>query len=272
MKKNGFIVAAALAAAVVIASGAACATAGDPLKRSLQLTLGAPDEVRLGQVADLVLTVRNRSQQPLALWHARKPYDFVLTGEDGQEVWRWSRWLDFTDERAEPVLKPGEALEYRAAWDLHDQECTPDEIIPAGGADVASGQYDFAHLYDWRVQLRRSILTVGGVEFMIGINNKTNRVAVFLLEGDEFREHRELVLSHMDRLGIPHDAVEFHTMGPMRDETDFKPGVVGQPCKGNLVAPGKYLVRATFRAYLPYTNPDDATVLATGPATISVLP
>jgi|GEM_PF-1601473 len=110
----------------------------------LALRLEVPTEVtlwafgeyvplKLGRNVLLKLKVKNRGDQPMALTFRGHPaYDFVVSTNDGVEVWRWSQKQFVQPIYERRILQPGEELEFAAVWDQRDSQ----------GRPVSSGRYE----------------------------------------------------------------------------------------------------------------------------------
>jgi hypothetical protein len=97
---------------------------------SLVLRLEVPADVRVGQPVPLTLKLQNTSKHPVELPFSGRPaYDFVVTRPDGMEVWSWSHGQAIQAILEFKTLKPGEALEFAAAWEQRDNEGQP---VPSG--------------------------------------------------------------------------------------------------------------------------------------------
>lgn len=98
----------------------------------LHLHLAAANEISSGQSLDLRLSLENTCQDSVEAYLGGRPaYDFLVTGTEGEEVWRWSHGEAIQAILEVKVLGPGEALVFEAAWDLRSNE---------GGA-VPPGRY-----------------------------------------------------------------------------------------------------------------------------------
>jgi intracellular proteinase inhibitor BsuPI len=77
------------------------------------LSLEAPDEVEAGQKIDLKLSWRNLTDQPVQLTLGGRPaYDFVITTDDGKEVWRWLEGQAVQEILELKTVDPGQKLEF----------------------------------------------------------------------------------------------------------------------------------------------------------------
>jgi hypothetical protein len=88
----------------------------------VSLLLDVPARVRVGDEVTLAATLVNRGGESVTL--PGEGPDFVVTREDGSEVWRRSRHADASP--ASPVvLKPKEMHGSGYAWDQHDDDGRP---------------------------------------------------------------------------------------------------------------------------------------------------
>jgi hypothetical protein len=96
------------------------------------LTLEAPDEVEAGQTVNLKLIWRNLTDKSVELTLGGRPaYDFVLTTNEGKQIWRW-----LEGEMVQQILEiktvdPGQKLEFTLEWQPVDQ----------AGAALPPGRY-----------------------------------------------------------------------------------------------------------------------------------
>jgi hypothetical protein len=96
------------------------------------LTLEAPDEVEAGRTVNLKLIWRNLTDKPVELTLGGRPaYDFVVTTNEGKQVWRW-----LEGEMVQQILEiktvdPGQKLEFTLEWQPVDQ----------AGAALPPGRY-----------------------------------------------------------------------------------------------------------------------------------
>jgi hypothetical protein len=90
------------------------------------LTLEAPDEVEAGRTVNLKLIWRNLTDKPVELTLGGRPaYDFVVTTNEGKQVWRW-----LEGEMVQQILEiktvdPGQKLEFTLEWQPVDQAGAP---------------------------------------------------------------------------------------------------------------------------------------------------
>lgn len=97
-----------------------------------ELSFGS-SRVAQGGTADLELTVRNPSDQPVRIPLATmQKYDFEVF-RDGRLVWRWSRNRAFAPAATAVLLPPRGSATYRTAWDLRN---TAGVFVPPGQYQV----------------------------------------------------------------------------------------------------------------------------------------
>ena len=87
------------------ASGFTFSGAGDP--PPLKLEIEAPDSVRAGDTASLLLRVRNASGEPLDLWSGRPPHEFEIRDSSGELVWSSLMGEAIDSHTGESRLLPG---------------------------------------------------------------------------------------------------------------------------------------------------------------------
>jgi intracellular proteinase inhibitor BsuPI len=81
------------------------------------LTLEAPDEVEVGQTVNLKLIWRNLTDKPVELTLGGRPaYDFVVTSQDGKEIWRWLAGQAVQDILEIKTVDPGQKVEFVLEW------------------------------------------------------------------------------------------------------------------------------------------------------------
>jgi Intracellular proteinase inhibitor len=86
------------------------------------LSLEAPDEVATGQTVNLKLIWRNMTDRPVDLTLAGRPaYDFVVTSQEGKEIWRWLAGQAVQDLIEIKTVDPGQKLEFILEWQPVDQ-------------------------------------------------------------------------------------------------------------------------------------------------------
>jgi hypothetical protein len=106
--------------------------AGTPGRQEDSLSLEAPDEVEAGQTVNLKLIWRNLTDQPVELTLGGRPaYDFVVTTDDGKEIWRWLAGQTGQDILEIKTVAPGQKLEFTLEWQPVDQ----------AGAALVPGKY-----------------------------------------------------------------------------------------------------------------------------------
>jgi Intracellular proteinase inhibitor len=87
--------------------------AGSPGRPEDPLSLEAPDEVEAGQTVNLKLIWRNLTDQPIGLTLGGRPaYDFVVTTNEGKEIWRWLAGQTVQDILEIKTVDPGQKLEF----------------------------------------------------------------------------------------------------------------------------------------------------------------
>jgi hypothetical protein len=97
---------------------------------ALTMKLELPATVQSGQSVQLKFIMTNTSTQPVEVYLGGRPaHDFVVSAQDGSEVWRWSH-----DQTVQAILEittlaPGEQREFTAEWPLVDNAGT---AVPAG--------------------------------------------------------------------------------------------------------------------------------------------
>ena len=102
---------------------AGCAGSGGEVGESrggaLMDDVAATVEVKLqGDSVRLLLHVTNTGEEPLEFtFPSSQRYDFAIRNEAGEEVWRWSDGMMFTQAISEATLKPGETWEFDVVWD-----------------------------------------------------------------------------------------------------------------------------------------------------------
>ncbi len=109
---------------------------------SLEVTLSVPASVKQGTPVPLQLTVRNIGDQVLTLEFGLPEADFLVTTEDGREVWRWSHGKAFPAILQQIVLRPGEVRRFREVWRQVDNN----------GRRVPAGNYQVVGIFASRLQ------------------------------------------------------------------------------------------------------------------------
>ena len=130
-----------LCVAGLLALAAPCGGAGSEraaapgLELRLELEDGSGGGARrfgAGASIGLVLVARNANAAPLRLeFPTAQTHDFAVTGDAGNELWRWSRGRRFAQVLTQIELAPGESRRFEAAWDQRD----------ASGAPAPPGRY-----------------------------------------------------------------------------------------------------------------------------------
>jgi hypothetical protein len=106
--------------------------AGKPSRPEDPLTLEAPDEVEAGQMVNLKLIWRNLTDQPVELTLGGRPaYDFVVTSDEGKQIWRWLEGQVVQDILEIKTVDPGQKVEFMLEW----------RPVNQAGADLAPGRY-----------------------------------------------------------------------------------------------------------------------------------
>jgi Intracellular proteinase inhibitor len=96
--------------------------AGRPGRPEEPLSLEAPDEVEAGQTVNLKLIWRNLTDRPVELTLGGRPaYDFVVTTNEGKEMWRWLAGQTVQDILEIKTVDPGQKLEFMLDWQPVDQ-------------------------------------------------------------------------------------------------------------------------------------------------------
>lgn len=104
-----------------------------PAPDSLDLQLLLPDQVPLGQAVPIGLRVRNRTERSLDLYLRGRAttFDVVVTGSDGETVWRRLEREIIPAIIHLRTLGPGEQFEVEAVWDQRN----------GAGRQVPRGEY-----------------------------------------------------------------------------------------------------------------------------------
>ena len=91
--------------------------------------LETPSSAHTDETVPLRLKVTNTSNRILELLTLSPPSDFIVTTQDGREIWRWAHGKAFPATLFPLTLQPGEVKEYREIWDQTDNESYP---VPPG--------------------------------------------------------------------------------------------------------------------------------------------
>jgi hypothetical protein len=92
-----------------------------PALPTLSLSLEVQPEATLGERIPLKLKVRNTSTEMIELALGGKPpHDFVVTGANGNQVWRWTHGMVVQDVLEVRRMEPNEALVLKGEWDQRD--------------------------------------------------------------------------------------------------------------------------------------------------------
>jgi hypothetical protein len=78
-----------------------------------------------------ILTVTNTSDKLLPFhFNSGQSYDFAIVDtQTGQEIWRWSRRMFFTQVIRSEALRPNREWKFEAVWNRRDSDLNP---VPAG--------------------------------------------------------------------------------------------------------------------------------------------
>ncbi|MGH7573559.1 MAG: BsuPI-related putative proteinase inhibitor [Longimicrobiales bacterium] len=95
------------------------ASAPAQIRGSLALTLEAPAQVRSGESVPLRLVLENRGDEPAEVELGGDPiaFDFVITADDGAEVWSRLEGVAVSDILQSRTLAPGETIEFTDSWE-----------------------------------------------------------------------------------------------------------------------------------------------------------
>jgi hypothetical protein len=100
----------------------------------LKVELEVPQsEYRLGLQVPMTLSITNTSQQPVTLrFSSGRRYDFVVS-QGGNEIWRWSYGMAFTQAFTSTEIAPGRTVSYTGYWSQQDND---GHAVPAGTYQV----------------------------------------------------------------------------------------------------------------------------------------
>lgn len=106
----------------------------EELRQSVHPSLEVPSEVRFGETVPLKLRVKNTSNRPVQLYlGGRPPHDFVATTLEGAQIWYWRCGIIVQAILDSKILKPGEELEFTAAWEqVWEQVDNNGDPVPPG--------------------------------------------------------------------------------------------------------------------------------------------
>lgn len=86
-----------------------------------------------GEPVEMTLRLVNCASRPITrIFPNAQRYDFAAKTPDGDEVWRWSSGMTFTEVQGKETYQPSEQLTFVEVWDQLDNE----------GQPVEPGQYE----------------------------------------------------------------------------------------------------------------------------------
>ena len=78
------------------------------------------------QGAPVQLTITVAASESVTLYYrTAQRYDIVITDQEGQEVWRWSKDKAFGEVLGEEALEENELLTFSESWDQRDNDGQP---------------------------------------------------------------------------------------------------------------------------------------------------
>ena len=102
--------------------------------RSSPLSLEVKSPVKVGETVLLTLKWKNVEGRPMSLTLGGNPaYDFVVTGPDGVDLWRWSHGQVSQDILETRTIEPGREVVFKAEWPQRDNQGKP---VPPGAYSV----------------------------------------------------------------------------------------------------------------------------------------
>ncbi len=119
----------------------------EPLVAELTI-VGLAMGVPFGEPLEMTLSITNISDEPIKRGYGSSMlFDFTVDDADGNEVWRWARYLVFLHVLGSQTWAPGESVTYTVTWDqlddtggfLSDGEQVPAGIYTLRGWDVGCG-------------------------------------------------------------------------------------------------------------------------------------
>lgn len=132
-----------------VAVAADCPIVGGQPARGLIATLqldGGETAFAQGQPITMTLTLVNCDLEPVTrLFNNAQRFDFIVSGEGGEEVWRWSADKAFAQVLGEETFQPGQKVTYRETWEQKDNQ---GRAVPPGtyqvtgqssGCDISGG-------------------------------------------------------------------------------------------------------------------------------------
>jgi hypothetical protein len=87
-----------------------------------------------GKPVQLTITVA-ASESVTLYYRTAQRYDIVITDQEGQEVWRWSKDKTFGEVLGEETLEENELLTFNESWDQLDNDGQP---VPAANYTVTA--------------------------------------------------------------------------------------------------------------------------------------
>jgi hypothetical protein len=115
--------------------------------------------------------------------------------------------------------------------------------IPQDGIREIQGQYGFLQLKEWYDRMWPSVLAIPGVA-LTDINDMKNRLTIGLERMNE--EILNPVKQALQKLGIPHEAVNFEEIGPIKFATTLRDRV--RPVVGGLLLRSEKICTLGFNA------------------------
>ena len=83
-------------------------------------------EFAAGEAIAMSLTITNCSDAPVIRHYSdSQQFDFVVSDDEGQEVWRWSDGFAFLQILMEQTLQPDESVTYTEIWDQNSDDAQP---------------------------------------------------------------------------------------------------------------------------------------------------
>jgi hypothetical protein len=87
-----------------------------------------------GKPVQLTITVA-ASESVTLYYRTAQRYDILVTDQEGQEVWRWSKDKAFGEVLGEETLEENELLTFNESWDQRDNDGQP---VPAANYTVTA--------------------------------------------------------------------------------------------------------------------------------------
>jgi hypothetical protein len=131
------------------AAGSACSD------EMIDLSMGAPEQIRAGSAPTLAIVVRNVSEVPCVRRLDKELQEIVLLDADGRRVWGSNDCLPEQSD-TNRSLAPGEDVALPVVWSGRTSEptCTRTRQVPAAGDYVLRGRLDTATTPDLPVRIR----------------------------------------------------------------------------------------------------------------------